>query len=181
MAEPTPHGIAPHSPLNDLSLPADARFRLAPAKVRARAVLRGAALAQRLGASLGLALPARLSSTVANDRALLWLGPDEWLLMVGTPDLPAPPAEGEGSVVDVSHRQIGLVADGPLAALVLASGCPLDLRLTAFPVGMVARTIFHKAEIVLWRQTETRFHIEVWRSFAPYVVSQAGEALAAAP
>jgi sarcosine oxidase subunit gamma len=51
---------------------------------------------------------------------------------------------------------------------VLTSGCPLDLSAQAFPVGMVARTLFHKAEIVLWRREEG-FHLEVWRSFAPYV------------
>jgi hypothetical protein len=37
-------------------------------------------------------------------------------------------------------------------------------------VGMVARTIFEKAEIVLFRSGEQAFRVEVWRSFAPYVL-----------
>ena len=38
-----------------------------------------------------------------------------------------------------------------------------------FPVGMATRTLFEKAEIVLWRIAPDSFHLEVWRSFAPYV------------
>jgi sarcosine oxidase subunit gamma len=45
----------------------------------------------------------------------------------------------------------------------------LDLGLSAFPIGMCTRTLFGKAEIVLWRTGEAQFHIEVWRSFAGYV------------
>jgi sarcosine oxidase subunit gamma len=45
---------------------------------------------------------------------------------------------------------------------------------------MAARTMFLKTEIVLWRQAETRFHVEVWRSFAPYLVGHLAEALTGA-
>ena len=41
---------------------------------------------------------------------------------------------------------------------------------------MATRTLYDKAEIVLWRRAETRFHIEVWRSFAPHVAASLGEA-----
>jgi len=34
---------------------------------------------------------------------------------------------------------------------------------------MCTRTVFAKAEIVLWRTQPEQFHLEVWRSFAPYV------------
>ncbi|MFX8747406.1 sarcosine oxidase subunit gamma family protein, partial [Acinetobacter baumannii] len=55
------------------------------------------------------------------------------------------------SLVDVSHRNTAIQIAGPAAADVLNAGCPLDLRLDAFPVGMCTRTLFAKAEIVLWR------------------------------
>ena len=56
-------------------------------------------------------------------RAALWLGPDEWLMIADGAD-PAPLGEMLESVldgtahslVDVSHRQIGLIASGPAAA-----------------------------------------------------------------
>jgi sarcosine oxidase, subunit gamma len=51
----------------------------------------------------------------------------------------------------------------------LNAGCPLDLDLSAFPVGMCTRTVLAKAEIVLWRTSQDVFHVEVWRSFADYV------------
>jgi sarcosine oxidase subunit gamma len=34
---------------------------------------------------------------------------------------------------------------------------------------MCTRTVFAKADIVLWRTGEQTFHVEVWRSFAGYV------------
>ena len=48
--------------------------------------------------------------------------------------------------------------------------------LAAFPVGMATRTLYDKAEIVLWRRGETTFHVEVWRSFAPHVAASLAEA-----
>jgi len=41
---------------------------------------------------------------------------------------------------------------------------------------MCTRTLFGKAEIVLWRTTPDTFRIEVWRSFAPYVLGSLAEA-----
>ncbi|HKN29399.1 MAG TPA: sarcosine oxidase subunit gamma family protein [Roseiarcus sp.] len=58
---------------------------------------------------------------------------------------------------------------------------PLDLRTSAFPIGTATRTIFDKAEIVLWRRAETAFRVEVWRSFAPYLVAALTEAARDAP
>ena len=63
----------------------------------------------------------------------------------------------------------------------LNAGCPLDLGLKAFPVGMATRTLFDKAEIVLWRRAQETFQVEVWRSFAPYLVAALTEAARGAP
>ena len=69
----------------------------------------------------------------------------------------------------MSHRQTALELRGPRSADILNSGCPLDLGLVAFPVGMCTRTVFAKAEIVLWRTAPDVFRLEVWRSFTDYV------------
>lgn len=106
--------------------------------------------------------------------AALWLGPDEQLLLapetsdIGAALLPAL-RDLPHSLVDVSHRQIAFEVSGPRATLLLNAGCPLDLDLGAFPVGMCTRTVLAKAEIVLWRTSRDVFHVEVWRSFADYV------------
>ncbi len=108
--------------------------------------------------------------------AALWLGPDERLLIAPAEAhadvaarLEAALSEMPHALVDVSHRQIALEVAGERAAILLSSGNPLDLHPSAFPIGMCTRTVFAKAEIVLWRTEEHRFRIEVWRSFAAYV------------
>ena len=57
-----------------------------------------------------------------------------------------------------------------MAADVLSAGCPLDLDLDEFQVGMCTRTLFGKAEVVIWRTATSSFRLEVWRSFAAYVI-----------
>ncbi len=52
---------------------------------------------------------------------------------------------------------------------VINAFCALDLHHSAFPIGMCTRTVFGKAEIMLWRTEADTFRIEVARSFAPYV------------
>jgi sarcosine oxidase subunit gamma len=52
---------------------------------------------------------------------------------------------------------------------VLNAGCPLDLDISAFPVGMCTRSVLAKAQIVLWRTGIDVFQLHVWRSFYPYV------------
>jgi sarcosine oxidase subunit gamma len=47
------------------------------------------------------------------------------------------------------------------------SGCPLDL--SQFSVGRVARTMYETVEIILIRDAEDRFHVEVWRSFSAWL------------
>jgi sarcosine oxidase subunit gamma len=113
------------------------------------------------------------------ERATLWLGPDEYLLLdlAGQAErAPATAASIEAALhdtphalVDVSHRQFALEVSGPHAEVILRGACPLDLHITQFPVGMCTRTVFAKADVTLWRTRDDAFHMEVWRSFAGYV------------
>jgi len=149
----------------------------------ARFIYRGAA--ELFPATFGVALPTTpMRAHAEGSRAALWLGPDEWLLL-------APGVEGSAvgaalaealhgqaaSLVDVGHRQVGLVVAGPRAADLINAGCPLDLDLSAFPEGMCTRTVLAKVEIVLWRTAADAFRIEVARSLAPYVVELLREAM----
>jgi sarcosine oxidase, subunit gamma len=122
-------------------------------------------------------------------RATLWLGLDEYLLLdfaggglpPGAPGGGLPPVAPGASalhqalgglphaLVDISHRQFALEVRGPHAATILSGACPLDLDLAEFPIGMCTRTVFAKADIVLWRTRSDAFHVEVWRSFSGYV------------
>ena len=131
------------------------------------------------GEALGLDLTGPINRAVsAGQRTALRLGPDEWLLLLAEADAAAVAAslaqrltDGLYSLADISHRQTGIALEGAAVTDILNGGCPLDFDLAAFPVGMATRTIFFKVEIVLWRQDTARFHMEVWRSFAPYAWS----------
>jgi len=177
------------SPLEGLALPAGDKFALAETPAAARFVFRGGEARAACSAAFGTDLPTGLGLAGERERcAALWLGPDEWLLIAEGADPASLGAEIEAallsaphSLVDVSHRQIGLFVSGPVAARALSAGCPLDLHLSAFPIGMATRTIFDKAEIVLWRRGATAFRVELWRSFASYLFAALIEAARGAP
>ena len=127
--------------------------------------------------ALGFALPETACRASASDnRAALWLGPDEWLLIAPeahetdiTQGFATALSGLPHALVAVGHRNAGVELTGAQVGTVLAAGCPLDLDLDGFPVGMCTRTVLGKAEIVLWRTAPEVFRIEVWRSFAAYV------------
>jgi sarcosine oxidase subunit gamma len=151
-----------------------ASFRRLPAERRWNLRCRPAAVPAISGA-LGLSLPETMClSGESGGRAALHLGPDEWLLRAPQDDgawveAIAPALNGQPfSLVDISHRQVAVMLAGGSAEAILATGCPLDLRIEAFPVGMCTRTVFAKAEILLWRR-ERGFLVEYWRSFSDYV------------
>jgi len=117
------------------------------------------------------------------DWSALWLGPEEQLLIgpedagVAMKALVERTLHGlEFSLVDVSHRQGALEIHGPQAAAMINTGCPLDLGIHQFPVGACTRTVFAKTEIVLWRRATESFHVEVWRSFTPYLAGLLAQA-----
>ena len=123
----------------------------------------------------GLQLPTRIGEVAVSDgRLAACLGPDEWRLI-------APLAEREAietafadlyakaihSLVDVGPREVGIDIEGGEAAFALQSAIPFDVEAMAVASG--CRTLFDKAQIVLLREAERRFRIEVWRSFADHV------------
>jgi sarcosine oxidase, subunit gamma len=150
----------------------------------ARFVFQGGAAAQSAaGALWNVPFPENACRAVSQgSRAALWLGPDEFLLW----DAEASSADSAPaflqlqqdhpcSVVDVSQRQIGWEICGKFAETILSGACPLDLGVEHFPVGMCTRTVLAKAEILLWRREPEIFHLEAWRSFAPYVTALLAE------
>lgn len=137
---------------------------------------------------LGLSLPRTACRSASVDGLhALWMGPDEWLVLATESAAGTMSRASErlsaigGAFVDVGHRQVAIALDGPEVETWLASGCPLDLAINVFPAGACARTVFHKAEVIVWRTGPESFHLEVWRSFAPYVEALLSEAVHEAP
>lgn len=129
------------------------------------------------GKAFGLELPQSINRfSEAGNRKACCLGPDEWLLEAidETPaglfaKLSNELASHSCSLVDVSHRSDGIMLSGAKSEYVLNHGCPLDLSLEQFPVGMCTRTLLGKSPIILSRTGPAVFHIDVWRSFSQYV------------
>ncbi len=135
-----------------------------------------------LGEALGMMLGSRLNrATINGARAALHLGPDEWLVVAPPGEASALLAAGAraaaiASVVDVSHRSVTIPVAGPHAVEMLNAFIALDLAEVAFPAGMCTRTLFGKAEVILWRTGVDAFRLDVWRSFSPYVLGCLAEA-----
>jgi sarcosine oxidase subunit gamma len=120
--------------------------------------------ARVLEALLGVKVPTKIGATEAG---IACLGPDEWLLRAAA-GTSIPLGEGLAlAITDVSERSVCLIIEGPEAARLLMSGCPLDLD--RFAVGRATRTIYETVEIIVIRESETRFQVEVWRSFASWL------------
>ena len=125
------------------------------------------------GKSIALDLPTKMHQTASKaGRHALKLGPDEWLIIdtknideTMVPRL----ANKNFSAVDISHRNCAFILSGEGAANTLNAACPRDLSLATFPVGACSRTLFGKAEVVLYRTAKDTFRLECWRSFATYV------------
>lgn len=131
-----------------------------------------------ISAVLGVSLDPPINhASVTEDCSALHLGPDEWLLLVEqtrAKDLNARMRAAAGeqpfALVDVSHRNVGFYLQGCAVVKALASGCPQNLELDAFPIGKCTRTVYAKAEIYLWRRDELDFVLETSRSFVPYLL-----------
>ncbi len=158
---------------------ADAAVRLVERPFRCQINLRGniaeGGLAE--GESAGLALPT-VPNRFSQDggRQALWLGPDEWLLVLEDEDETAA-AEGlrqilagqHVAVTEVGHSRTVFGLSGPRARDVLAKGCPLDLHPRAFGPGQCAQTILARTGMILLQLDGTpSYEINVRRSFAHY-------------
>lgn len=125
---------------------------------------------------LGTPLP-RTSGEVGShgQHSVLWLGPDEWLVVSqASPDtlvaaLAESVAESHAAVVDVSANRTVVELRGASARAVLEKGCPLDLHPRAFGPGRAVSTTLARIPLVLWQVGPDSFRLLPRSSFAEYV------------
>jgi len=110
-------------------------------------------------------------NTSAGD--ILWLGPDEWLV-VGGREEDYPDA---AAAVDVSANRACFELAGDDVEDVLAQGCALDLHPSVFAPGRCAQTLLAKAQVILHRTDGETFRVFVRPSFAPYLRAWIEDAL----
>lgn len=102
-------------------------------------------------------------NTAAGD--VLWLGPDEWLVLGGREE----DHSDALAAVDVSASRVTFELAGEEVRDVLARGCSLDLRPSRFGPGRCARTLLARADAILHCTGDDTFRVLVRRSYAPYV------------
>ena len=133
-------------------------------------------VASRVAEIVGAALPTECGSVGAcKEHQVLWLGPDEFLVVSDT-DPATLTAQLEealgvdpGLVVDVSANRTTLELSGPSAREVLEKGCVLDLHPRAFRAGIAVSTMLGPVPVILW-QTDAlpTYRIMPRGSFADY-------------
>ncbi|TDC85792.1 sarcosine oxidase subunit gamma [Micromonospora sp. KC606] len=139
--------------------------------------------ARRIEQVLGTRLPRACGEVTSQDaHDVLWLGPDEWLvvsqmgadvLVKGVSDALAElrdtGAAAHAAVVDVSANRTVLEISGPSARGVLEKGCPADLHPRAFDDGTAIATTLARIPLLLWKVDPNLFRLLPRGSFAPYV------------
>ncbi|SEF26061.1 sarcosine oxidase subunit gamma [Amycolatopsis pretoriensis] len=124
---------------------------------------------------LGVPLPGPCTFTSGSDSKgrdvdILWMGPDEYLVLGPelsreSSDLEAALSRESAAVVDVSAQRNVVRLTGAHAADVLAHGCSIDLE--AAPPGTCVQTLLARTGIVLMVREEG-FTILVRQSFSDY-------------
>lgn len=137
----------------------------------------GSAAAGRLERALGTSLPLRCGevTTSAAGSSVLWLSPDEFLVVDDRPPaaltdgLVEALGDGPGAVLDLSANRTTLALAGPLARAVLEKGCPLDLHPRSFAVGTAWLTMIGAVPVLLWKTGDDAFWIMPRSSYADFL------------
>lgn len=145
----------------------------------------GSAAAAALEAELGGPLPRRTGEVThpAEDIDVLWLGPDEFLVIApdeadGGPAPSALTARLKGAldgitgevmqVVDLSANRTTLELAGPRAQEVLDKSVRIDLDPVALPPGSAVVTLMAGVGVILWRTDDDVFRVMPRASFGEH-------------
>ncbi len=137
-----------------------------------------AAFGAKVHPVLGCDLPVAANTwNAGDDCCVVWLGPDEWLVVApdGRNDTLCADLRGalrglHNSVTDLSANRTIIEIAGTDARVVLAKGCPLDLHGSAFKPPQSAQTLLAKSQVIL-QCVDARpvFRLFVRLSFANYI------------
>ena len=120
------------------------------------------------------AAPPEDAVTVWKGRDVLWLGPDDWLVVAEPEAAPTVARELEDALAGHHHSVLDVSANRIVFELVdgleaLSSGCGFDLHPSRWMPGMCAQTLFGGAQVILHQRDERTTRIFVRPSFAHHV------------
>jgi sarcosine oxidase subunit gamma len=128
--------------------------------------------------AVGAAPPVEANTAVKTGKnAILWLGPDEWLVVTpadkqgGAEAALTGALEGQHvSIVDGTDARTTIRLHGDNARNVLMKGCPLDLHPRVFGPGQCAQSILAKADVLIHQLDDApTYDIYVLCSFSHYL------------
>lgn len=138
-------------------------------QIRADLDASGAAIA----AAAGVAVPAATSTTTNGARTMVWMSPDELLLVLpraeavaATDALVQALGSDHSLVLDVSDMRAAFSVEGPKAAQALMKLCPTDIA--AIPADGARRTRAAQVACGIWRKGEG-FVVVGFRSVGDYI------------
>lgn len=137
------------------------------------------AAAEAVARALDGPLPiAPCTATLIGDTNVLWLGPDEWLLLAPDDDrehlaglMRKALGDTDGALTDVSAQRTTLRITGPLVREVLARGCAIDLHPRVAPAGTCVQTLLAQTGVILLvcDESASDLLVLVRASFAEYL------------
>ncbi len=128
--------------------------------------------------ALGIEVPKARKMADGPQGKLLWMSPDELLLVCPHSDADARVSAIAAALADIHHLAVNVsdarcvidvTGDGPAIRDALAKLTPADLRSSSCPVGEVRRTRLAQVPAAIWFETEGRATVVCFRSVAGYV------------
>lgn len=124
----------------------------------------------------GTDLPGARKASVEGARGILWMSPDELLVLCHYDDVPsaidkmtATHGAEHALLVNVSDARASFRIGGPRAREVMAKLCPVDFSPDAFGQGTFRRTRMAQVAAAVWMSGEEEFQVICFRSVARYV------------
>ena len=127
-------------------------------------------------AGQALQLPQNALQWQGEDPAAYWLGPDQWLLTSDTKaaediisHIDATLSGQLYAATDMSSSNVCFALRGPAARTVLAMGCGIDMRRSAFTTGQCVQTNFANVLLFIVAVEDNCFDLYVDRSHYRYL------------
>lgn len=141
-----------------------------------RGDLSDAALQGAAQAATGVDVPQPRGSATSGDKGLLWMSPDELLVLCAYSDVPGTVSSltealsgHHALVANVSDARAVFRVSGGNLREVLAKLAPADLSPEGLPVGEVKRTRMAQVAAAFWLESEDEARVICFRSVADYV------------
>ena len=120
--------------------------------------------------------PAANKFTTAGKRHVVWLGPDEFLILCEagkdedlTSAIQLKIGDQHSAVTNISDALTAFHLKGANVRLTLAKGCALDLHYTSFISGDAAQTLLSNAAVTIMALADDEFIVICRTSFASYL------------